>query len=419
MNTDFPIKRFLIYSLFGKYDVNLNFENPINIYIGENGIGKTTILNCIYNILSRNFSGLLNINFSRIEIHMDNDIFSFSKSDSIELENISNIFGSLDNIKIEHNGLQVIKNKLKRKERNLFEYALYSNFIKYENKGNDFDIIKKAIAFFDRIRKYNILYFPTYRRIEEDLLKISPIEKNKDLQESLKEAIESGTSLIKFGMDDVDIYIKNIMEKIRTTTIAGFSDLTTALLIYASQELKYKENISTRDMEFITSTLDRFCAEHPTDYHIRSNMTVSDILIDNIRHIEGSQRVFDQKINDFTDTCNRYLVGKQFYYDKKKIELKIKDDNGKEIKLSHLSSGEKQIVSIFSKIYLSENKSNIILFDEPELSLSIFWQRKLLVDIVKSKKCDFLISTTHSPFIFENELQEYTHPLFSFIKNKR
>lgn len=215
------------------------------------------------------------------------------------------------------------------------------------------------------------------------------------------------------------IYIKNIMEKIRTTTIAGFSDLTTALLIYASQELKYKENISTRDMEFITSTLDRFCAEHPTDYHIRSNMTVSDILIDNIRHIEGSQRVFDQKINDFADTCNRYLVGKQFYYDKKKIELKIKDDNGKEIKLSHLSSGEKQIVSIFSKIYLSENKSNIILFDEPELSLSIFWQRKLLVDIVKSKKCDFLISTTHSPFIFENELQEYTHPLFSFIKNKR
>ena len=159
MNTDFPIKRILIYSLFGKYDVNLNFENPINIYIGENGIGKTTILNCIYNILSRNFSGLLNINFSRIEIHMDNDIFSFSKSDSIELENISNIFGSLDNIKIEHNGLQVIKNKLKRKERNLFEYALYSNFIKYENKGNDFDIIKKAIAFFDRIRKYNILYF--------------------------------------------------------------------------------------------------------------------------------------------------------------------------------------------------------------------------------------------------------------------
>lgn len=50
-----------------------------------------------------------------------------------------------------------------------------------------------------------------------------------------------------------------------------------------------------------------------------------------------------------------------------------------------LSSGEKQIISVFSKLYLEDNKKYIILFDEPELSLSIKWQAKFLPDIMDTK----------------------------------
>ncbi len=41
------IKRFQIEELFGIYNVDIPFCNNINIFIGENGLGKTTILNCI------------------------------------------------------------------------------------------------------------------------------------------------------------------------------------------------------------------------------------------------------------------------------------------------------------------------------------------------------------------------------------
>ena len=44
------IERFTIKGLFGRNDVTLNFKNEVNIYIGENGLGKTTILNCLYYI---------------------------------------------------------------------------------------------------------------------------------------------------------------------------------------------------------------------------------------------------------------------------------------------------------------------------------------------------------------------------------
>lgn len=66
-------------------------------------------------------------------------------------------------------------------------------------------------------------------------------------------------------------------------------------------------------------------------------------------------------------------------------------------------------------MYLEPDNDFIVLFDEPELSLSIYWQKKLLPDILNSKRCDFLLAVTHSPFIFENELLEYTIGLKDFI----
>ncbi len=73
------------------------------------------------------------------------------------------------------------------------------------------------------------------------------------------------------------------------------------------------------------------------------------------------------------------------------------------IKEQQLSSGEKQIVSLFSKLYLESDEKSIVIIDEPELSLSIKWQQMLLPDIMRSQNCEFLLTVTHSPFIFENE----------------
>jgi predicted ATPase len=68
-------------------------------------------------------------------------------------------------------------------------------------------------------------------------------------------------------------------------------------------------------------------------------------------------------------------------------------------------------VSIFSRLYLDNLRPYAIFFDEPELSLSIEWQKKLLQDIVDSDKCAFLLAATHSPFIFENHLAKHADVL--------
>lgn len=93
---------------------------------------------------------------------------------------------------------------------------------------------------------------------------------------------------------------------------------------------------------------------------------------------------------DFINSCSKFLSN-----------IPMKEDN--KINYDNLSSGEKQILYIFSQIYSKDINNIILLIDEPEQSLSILWQEILIPTIVKSNKCGLIMAMTHSPFIFKNE----------------
>lgn len=86
------------------------------------------------------------------------------------------------------------------------------------------------------------------------------------------------------------------------------------------------------------------------------------------------------------------------------------EEHGKEMSISQLSSGEKQIV--FRGSYLLKNKESIkggvILIDEPEISLHPTWQLKIL-DYYKKlfqdengQQTSQIFVVTHSPFVIHN-----------------
>ncbi|MTI08775.1 AAA family ATPase, partial [Curvivirga aplysinae] len=94
-------------------------------------------------------------------------------------------------------------------------------------------------------------------------------------------------------------------------------------------------------------------------------------------------------------------------YDEVNCTIRILKKCGTEIQMPMLSSGEKQIVSLFSHLYLDQDVTNIIFIDEPELSLSVDWQRLFLPDIEETGTCGLIAAVTHSPFIFENSFDDY------------
>ena len=132
--------------------------------------------------------------------------------------------------------------------------------------------------------------------------------------------------------------------------------------------------------------------------------------------IYDSQEATERKLNKFTTVCSKYLSGKKIVYDETKLTVDIYDCQNIKIDFEDLSSGEKQVISIFSKVYLDVVAPCIFIIDEPEISLSIEWQKEFLKDIYASQKIGLMVATTHSPFIFKNEYRDYVVELEKYIE---
>ncbi|MCF0265468.1 ATP-binding protein [Acinetobacter guillouiae] len=76
--------------------------------------------------------------------------------------------------------------------------------------------------------------------------------------------------------------------------------------------------------------------------------------------------------------------------------------NGKNIEYRSLSSGERQLIYIFIKVLNALENNALILMDEPEISLHLSWQEKLITEIRNLNNKSQIIIVTHSPAILMN-----------------
>lgn len=448
------IKSFSIINLFGYKKVTIPFDEDIKIVIGENGIGKTTILNTIYYTLTRNFMKLREIDFESIEITTDTDIIVFEKEwlnyfDGTSKLAIVNTYKRLKRI-LSTDELKYLEDYILFGEYNSktfvakFKNQLNKRGIPLRMVSNDIDLLlengfyiftRNKIEGFEKriisiLEGYKLKYFPTYRRIEEDLTKLG-LDLDTDWDEDDIEGLNE-EEIIQFGMNDVEKSFKEITSKVKSNSLEGYSKVTGNMikhLIYSNlvndDMVSYiKENQDTLKMvlQRIGGYLNKEDREEITLLSEGEKINNQEykhlvyFLFDLINNY-NEYRQLDDSIKNFERVCNEYLVDKKIKYDESSISIGVINTLTNEpVKLSTLSSGEKQIVSILSKIYLTEHDKLIIFFDEPELSLSLEWQEKLLPHIKESKKCSFLFAVTHSPFIFNNYLDMNVSSLAEHIE---
>ena len=67
-----------------------------------------------------------------------------------------------------------------------------------------------------------------------------------------------------------------------------------------------------------------------------------------------------------------------------------------------LSSGEKQILAILLTVLIQDNQHFTLFMDEPEVSLHIEWQQRLISLIRELNSNVQIILTTHSPAVIMN-----------------
>lgn len=108
---------------------------------------------------------------------------------------------------------------------------------------------------------------------------------------------------------------------------------------------------------------------------------------------------FLEVINSFYDTGN---YGKRLSYNNGFL-ITSNDSNSTEIfKENMLSLGEKRLLTLFANLASNDIKRGVYIIDEPELSLHLEWQTKLVDALFKINPKVQLIIATHSPDIISH-----------------
>jgi predicted ATPase len=460
------ITNFAIHGLFGTRDVVIPIRDNRLVLVGVNGIGKSTVLNLFYYFISLRWDKLGDYSFDSVEIVLNEKKLTLRKSDIVDLYRASrSVRRYFPPNRASHNFDTAIRQVVeymmlepKRRDeptvyvdfsRNLGISTTMAKRILEELGANDDAAQQKSLQNSIAVRRTletemdaTVLYLPTYRRIEKDLSTIVPnieaqaqefedrsLETAQRAARSKEKKVPSYMELVQFGMSDV----KRLIDS--TLTNINFS---------AREKLNALSGLYLRDVirgQLDTAALD--AAPHYSEDEIRSIMDrVSEgaldtedksILIETVRQMHAPNRInserdkylshyfgklvefvrslenLEEPVEKFVKVCNEnYLVGKKLIYDKTKFAFSVnRSDTNAPVELKDLSSGEKQVVSLFCHLYLSQAKAFIVLIDEPELSLSVDWQLSFLPDVTRTDRCKFLFAVTHSPFTYENELDPH------------
>ncbi|MBV6286088.1 AAA family ATPase [Pseudomonas aegrilactucae] len=81
------------------------------------------------------------------------------------------------------------------------------------------------------------------------------------------------------------------------------------------------------------------------------------------------------------------------------------------VRFSQLSSGEQQIIALFARIAATAERGQVVLIDEPEISLHVRWQQalpSLLAWTGEKVGCSFVVAT-HSPTLVANAQGDHSH----------
>ena len=263
------IERITIKGLFGKNDVILNFEKEVNIYIGENGLGKTTILNCVYYILHGDYEKLVGVPFDTIVVKLRREQeIRITKADVVKYVDKTNakrsiryseIYSFIEELLEQYNFNPVvlydddIQERISMRLSRMYgmSYSQAKSFVmsyiasnRKSERGNEHNIIKLRDAVSKQINE-RVIYLTTYRRIEKDYSEYFNPEKER------YHRIEDDT-LIRFGMKDVSKAINDILGIIRDKTNQGFNKMTGILL---SKYVNMSSNVRKRNQHIDNNLL--------------------------------------------------------------------------------------------------------------------------------------------------------------------
>lgn len=422
IGADMRIKQIGVTGLFGIFDhkISLNMEAHITIVYSLNGFGKTTILNMVNALFNSNYEIFRTLPFEEFYIEFDNmEILKVTKKVKSDEE---------ENRDDDENKEIILFNKITPDSKTV-SLSLSDLDKKPDHYKITESLLRMQQEFLGEVIS-NLLGLISKQEITKEIEKIwiSPAAKNLfdfNLQiiEKIEERIQvyflNTNRLFKSSESAVTMYSKELSNIIKQK-LADFTILSQSL-----------------DKTFPARALKLDCSDIETDELFKKLASIEikrNQLMDNglwekeeenpqmmEKELDQSTKAIfavyiedmDEKIKIFEDLYNRInllknIINERFRFKKidvdKEIGFVLVDSNNVRLLPEQLSSGEQQELVLFYTMIFKIMPNNLVLIDEPELSLHVSWQNKFILDLEKILDiCRFdVLIATHSPQIIHD-----------------
>lgn len=422
--------------IFDRQDITFDFSRSPFFIVGPNGTGKSTALKILHCILTAQWSDIEAFPFHAAEIEFDDE--TGIVIDRTDFSLISRIVFYLD--------------RVPKRAGRAFLYPLdwldYRNAILHQGSRSKlrrvssisvdelaeiYPLVAPLLNIISTQSRGRVLYFPTYRRVERDLGELlrsdDPFdEEDLSIQPQIIDRFKSTGEVVGFGGQDISKLLSDTAASIDVAARQALNEHSVRFL----EALSNQKPTDTKIAKALIQSVDQ------TNHLLRRIATFSDLnldmksvihSIDDIRALLSKKRpgrpnqaqemmliyigeliiLFDKieelsyPLQKFTSLLSRYLSpAKSATLNTADNKITISDLNGTVITAEQLSSGEKQVIAFFAFLLLNNGPPpRYIIIDEPELSLSVSWQKTLIRDIESISSGAYILSATHSPFIFE------------------
>ncbi|EKN3726132.1 TPA: AAA family ATPase [Yersinia enterocolitica] len=405
-----------------KKNISVMFSpSNVSIIFGQNGCGKTSFLKILHAIFSRDESVLIQNEVNKIEIFYLRENKAYStvikkrsdpsvKNDSKSDYDWSNFLNSdLSEASSLSLGVDrgMINQPLKIDSRMIYDFFRGPSG---KRLPKDINLISLSEDLSDHIRLYQIryrnrnnnnslefekknLYLQSIKmdNIEELLIeryRIARMTATKRIQSALFDTLSVAISLDGNVGPNMESNIPNNFNEL----ILLNSDRIIEALDDGSENNFKNTVIQILNDPNLESELERL-KKHPI---------LSQLFLNMINELKLEKQMLSS-INLLVDTFNKFLINnKELVVSSDKVYIKADDQIHS---INELSSGERHILTFISLVLFEGSRRDLLIIDEPEISLNLIWQRQLMALFSELIPETQIIVASHSPSLANNNPQ--------------
>lgn len=385
------IVSFRIEGLAGRQDpLELELNHDTNIFFGQNGSGKTSLLKILHAAMANETNILDRVPFTSAQVQ----IYSLNW-DKVFTRSIEKI--------------RVAKTKRSKSKRVIHREVVIDNervFIERTDASQKMKWDCKPVSPREASSTYWAHeYLPTSRLHVSDESHPSFFDPSQSARQWLTE-------------DQLDVffarsvkhlwsrYSAKILGAVRTAQEQGLASILRAVL--SPETARQTRDSSTLTSDTAYKRVQNFLKRQGSatilgtfkDFEKRyaADATLQDVVHD-IDAVENSIKTAMTSRNSLQNLItNMFTANKEINFTNETIE--VNTPSGEKIGLASLSSGEKHLLYIFVQALLVGESS--LMIDEPEISMHVDWQLSLVNSLRALNENAQLIFATHSPEIMAN-----------------